>query len=93
MALCKLMPGICWDLENQAMTLLMRDRRTRGLTTPAALLSEEYGWLSEGQLKFRQDREVYNSFGYPDPEIVSGILWRAYNPLFGKRPQRQLSEV
>tara|TARA_B100002051_G_scaffold122661_1_gene116835 strand:- start:255 stop:533 length:279 start_codon:yes stop_codon:yes gene_type:complete len=84
--------GVNPDLEKKATRVLKHDRKVRGIKGVEAL-SEEYAWLTEQQLMLREDREIGNRLGYPDPEIVSGVYWRAYNPLFGKRPQRQLSEV
>lgn len=85
--------GPDWKLEDEALALLMKDRKDRGLDSPLKLIAEEYCWLSPGQLDLRLDREVYTTVGSPDPNIVSGTFWRVYNPLFGKRPRRATSEV
>ena len=76
-----------WILEARATALLKRDRKIRGIKGVEAL-SEEYCWLTEEQMAARQDKEVYNVNGFPDPSIRSGVLWRAYNPLIGTRPKR-----
>lgn len=34
--------------------------------------------LFRNQIKRRYQREIYNVNGVPDPEIVSGIYWRAH---------------
>lgn len=76
--------GPDWELEEKATGLLMKDRKARGGIRRGVDL-DEYSWLSPWQLKLREDREVHNSLGYPDPDLFSGMFCRAYNPLFGKR--------
>lgn len=92
MAIAIITPGRQWDLEQKATRMLKADRKVRGIKSVDAL-NEEYSWLTEEQLNHRLEREVFTSTGLPDPHIVSGMFQRVYNPLFGKRPQRQLSEV
>lgn len=84
---CTAKRGANWDLENQATAILMGDRKDRGLRG-TQVNSDEYGWLSDGQLMYRTNHEVYTSVGAPDPNIIEGRFFRAYNPLFGKRPSR-----
>ena len=81
MALGTITFGVNPDLEKKATRVLKHDRKVRGIKGVEAL-SEEYAWLTEQQLMLREDREIGNRLGYPDPEIVSGVYWRAYNPLF-----------
>lgn len=73
--------GFDLDVEEQATRLLMEDRKLTGGW-------HHSDWLTDWQLKLRQDREVYNRNGFPDPNIREGRLFRAYNPLIGTRPQR-----
>lgn len=76
--------GPDWTLERQASELLLQDLNDRG----DQALADEYSWLTDKQLVSLQFKEVFNKNGIPDPHIVSGMLWRAYNPLIGKRPRR-----
>jgi hypothetical protein len=81
--------GIDIELEDRATGLLMKDRKDRGLKgKTAALRAEEYCWLTDWQMEERQLKEVYTTSGTPDPNILEGRVFRAYNPLFGKRPSR-----
>jgi hypothetical protein len=76
--------GIDWDLEDKSRRILVQDRKSRGLVGPK-VNSEEYPWLTPEQLKHRENHEIGNSTGFPDPELFSGTFIRAFNPLFGKR--------
>ena len=72
MALGTITFGVNPDLEKKATRVLKHDRKVRGIKGVEAL-SEEYAWLTEQQLMLREDREIGNRLGYPDPEIVSGV--------------------
>lgn len=37
-------------------------------------------WLDPDQLEYRQASEVYNKYGVPEPETVSGLFKRTYRP-------------
>jgi hypothetical protein len=54
-------------------------------------LEDKKDYLSTEQLQLRYAREVYNSNGFPDPHVVSGLYRRAYNPLSGARPGKNRS--
>lgn len=71
--------GVDRTLEDLADHLLMEDREANG---------GEVDWLTEGQLVSCGYREVHNKNGFPEPNILEGRVFRAYNPLFGKRPRR-----
>lgn len=92
MALGTVKFGIDYELEDQASSLLMDDRKGRGLKGVKSL-SEEYCWLSHWQLDERLSREVYNHKGIPDVHLYSGLFQRVYNPLIGKRPKRGQRDV
>ena len=78
--------GVNFALEKAANELLRKGRK--GITA----LSQKQDYLTEEQLQLRQDREVYNHNGFPDPHIVSGLYRRAYNPDAGSRPTGAFSE-
>lgn len=89
MTLGRITFGIDIELEDHATGLLLKDRKDRGFKgKAAALLAEEYCWLTDWQMEERQFKEVYAANGTPDPNILEGRIFRAYNPLFGKRPSR-----
>lgn len=75
--------GVNFELENQANEILRKGRA--GVTR----LEDKKFYLTEEQLKLRQDREVYNSNGVPDVHLVSGLYRRAFNPtaVSGARPR------
>lgn len=74
--------GIDFGLEAQADEILRQGRK--GITA----LSEKKDYFTEEQMKLRQDREVLNSNGVPDPHICSGLYKRDFNPhaVAGARP-------
>ncbi|QDF18646.1 hypothetical protein SEA_PUPPER_160 [Gordonia phage Pupper] len=78
--------GVDYDLEALADEFLRGSRQ--GLTR----LADKQDYLTAEQLDLRRGREVYNSNGVPDIHIVSGLYRRAYNPLAGKRPNRNTYE-
>lgn len=80
MALGTLRYGVDFELEDRANDILKRSRE--GVTA----LSERNHWLTEYQLKERQEREVYTMKGCPEPHIKQGMYRRAHNPLINKRP-------
>jgi len=73
--------GADWDLEEQAEELLLRDMEIRG--------ESETDFLTNRQLASLAYKEVYTSTGVPDENLFQGRVFRAYNPLMGKRPSRQ----
>lgn len=68
--------GIDWELEEQAMEILMNDRKSRNVTKH----SEKQDWFSYGQMYRRKSREIITTSGVPEKGIVSGMFKRAYNP-------------
>lgn len=82
----RIISGVDNDLEAQADEILRQGRS--GVTK----LSEKKFYFTEDQLQLRQNREVLNSNGFPDPHIVRGLYNRAYNPIAGRRPARRREE-
>ncbi|AON96960.1 hypothetical protein BI081_gp147 [Mycobacterium phage Tonenili] len=78
--------GVKTDLEELADALLREGRR--GVTA----LSEKKDYLTNEQLALRQQREVLNDNGFPDPSIRQGLYRRSYNMNVGKRPCRRSTE-
>lgn len=72
--------GINYKLEAEADEWLRKSRE--GVTR----LEDKKDFLTGEQLALRYSREVYNSNGFPDPHVVSGLYRRAYNPLANSRP-------
>jgi hypothetical protein len=72
--------GVDFSLEEIANQILADGRK--GITK----LSDKKDYFTEEQLVLRQQREVYNSNGFPDKGIVCGLYRRTYNPNMGKRP-------
>jgi hypothetical protein len=74
--------GIDYGLESQANEILRQGRKD------ITALSEKKDYFTEEQMKLRQDREVLNSNGVPDPHICSGLYKREFNPhaVAGARP-------
>lgn len=70
----KLRTGTDWDLETQADEILRRDRGTNRKHQEVNCI------LNDRQLEYRYSHEVYNSTGFPDVAIVSGVYGRAWNP-------------
>ncbi|OBY33766.1 hypothetical protein ACT18_00630 [Mycolicibacter kumamotonensis] len=48
-------------------------------------------WLSNDQMKLRQEREIGNHLGVADSSLVCGIYNRVHNPLAGTRPGKRSS--
>ena len=78
--------GVKGDLEEMANAILREGRR--GITA----LSEKKDYLTEEQMALRQQREVLNGNGHPDPSIKQGLYRRAYNANAGLRPCRSYAE-
>ena len=78
--------GVVTDLEKVANAWLREGRR--GVTA----LSEKKDYLTDEQMALRQQREVLNANGFPDPSIRQGIYRRAYNAHSGSRPCRNGTE-
>ncbi|AEJ94431.1 hypothetical protein PBI_SEBATA_219 [Mycobacterium phage Sebata] len=78
--------GVKSDLEELADALLRESRR--GVTA----LSEKKDYLTNEQLALRQQREVLNENGFPDPSIRQGLYRRSYNMNAGSRPCRRSTE-
>ena len=78
--------GINYKLEAEADEMLRQGRI--GVTR----LEDKKDYLSTEQLQLRYAREVYNSNGFPDARVVSGLYRRVYNPLSGSRPGKNRSE-
>lgn len=57
------------QLEAFADQILREDRKDTG---------EQHGILNDRQVYAHQRREVLNETGTPEPEIASGIYWRAH---------------
>jgi hypothetical protein len=84
--------GVDWELERRAVAILVRDRRNSGLKSVAVTNAEEHPWLTDAQLAFRQQREVYTVTGFPDVNIMEGRVFRVHNPTFGRRPRLTMVE-
>lgn len=78
--------GVDPYLEEQADRILAEDRARRGAA------SKEDGYLTDGQMDSRRQREVYNKNGVPESSLYSGLFRRAYNPLIGKRGAKPSSD-
>lgn len=78
--------GVNLDLEEKANAILREGRK--GVTA----LSEKKDYLTNEQMKLRQDREVLNGNGFPDPSIHQGLYRRSYSPMIGSRPCRVANE-
>lgn len=74
--------GVKLDLEEMANAILRKGRE--GITA----LSEKKDYLTDEQLALRQQREVLNTNGFPDPSIKQGLYRRSYSASFGCRPSR-----
>jgi hypothetical protein len=80
-AVLRLISGKNESIEDEANRLLARSRE--GITA----LSEKRDFLSPDQLALRSAREVGNRNGFADESLKVGMFRRAFNPLFGQRPQ------
>lgn len=78
--------GVRADFEEVADAFLRHGRQ--GVTA----LSDKKDYLTTEQMALRQQREVLNGNGYPDPSIKQGYYRRSYNPLAGMRPCRSAEE-
>lgn len=78
--------GVKTDYEDLANAILRTGRK--GVTA----LSEKKDYFTEEQMTLRQQREVLNVNGVPDPSICRGLYRRAYNASAGTRPCRGFSE-
>jgi hypothetical protein len=70
-------------LEEQAASWLAKSRE--GVTA----LRDKHDYLTRDQLANRYKKEVFNSNGFSDESLMSGLFRRAYNPLAGSRPSRR----
>ncbi len=78
--------GVKSDFEEVADAFLRHGRQ--GVTA----LSDKKDYLTTEQMMLRQQREVLNSNGFPDPSIKQGYYRRSYNPMTGMRPCSRATE-
>lgn len=74
------------DLEYEAEAILACDRQAYYRKYPVGGQNAVYGILSPEQWEHRHHKEVL--IPAPDSAYGDGIYHRAYNPQFGKRPDR-----
>lgn len=87
-AVLSLKTGPDWKLEDQANQLIFGARRQMKQETGYHLYQIN-DILSEDQFELRRNREVYVTSGIPEGTYLRGQYGRAYNPLWGSRPNAQ----